>query len=254
MKKLLLACTALFILASCEKKEEATVPDGTNVHITGNIKGFKQGRLFLTRVTDTVATVIDTINIKGNSSFRADLKLDSPEMLYLVIDRGSTKSIDDNLSFFAEPGNITIDTKLDAFFAAAKITGSENQKLYEEYLAQKKRLNDRKLDLKELQLKAQIKKNTPQSDSLQKQMDRIRDKIYLNAANFAVTHPDKEIAPYLAVYEIPEINVKYLIMVEEKLSPKMKASPYGKQLAKLIDYKKKNDPPATKLPEAAPAK
>lgn len=250
MKKLLLACAALFMLASCEKKEEA-VPAGTNVHITGNVKGFKQGRLLLGRaVNDTLVTVIDTIEIKGNSAFSTHLKLDAPEMLVLYIDRVSTNSIDDNLRVFVEPGNINIETSLDAFFANAKITGSKNHDLYEEYRAQIKRLNDRKLDLKEMQLNADIKKNFTKSDSLQKQMDKIRDRMYLTAANFAATHPDKEIAPYLAVKEIPDINVKYLIEVEQKLTPKMKSSLYGKQLEELIKYKKENDPPATRQPEA----
>lgn len=249
MKKLLLACAALFMLASCEKKEEA-VPDGTNVHITGNIKGFKQGRLFLARIKDTVATVLDTIDIKGNSSFSSHLKLDGPEMLHLVIDRGSTNSMDDNLRFFAEPGTITIDTKLDAFFANAKITGSENQKLWEEFLLYKKRFTDKNVDLEEMQLNAEIKKDYVKLDSISGQKKRNTDKRFLATANFAFNHPDKEIAPYLAVYEIPEINVKYLIMIDEKLTPKMKASRYGKELKELIEYKKKNDPPATGQPEA----
>ncbi len=86
MKKTLLALTALLILSACSKKEEAA-PADTNVHITGNVKGFKKGKLFLTRVNDTAAVVLDTINIDGTSQFESHIKLDSPEMLYLVIDR-----------------------------------------------------------------------------------------------------------------------------------------------------------------------
>ena len=33
-------------------------------------------------------------------------------MLYLFLDRGQTNSIDNNLPFFAEPGNIKIETTL----------------------------------------------------------------------------------------------------------------------------------------------
>ena len=51
-------------------------------------------------------------------------------MLYLFLDRGQTKSIDNSLPFFAEPGNIKIETSLKHFFADAKITGSKNHDLW----------------------------------------------------------------------------------------------------------------------------
>ncbi|KOS06301.1 hypothetical protein AM493_09845 [Flavobacterium akiainvivens] len=253
MKKLLLAVAAVLVLASCEKKEEAA-PAGTNVHITGNVKGFKQGKLYLARENDSAYTVIDTITINGNSAFESHLKLDSPEMLYLFIDRVSTNSLDNKLQVFAEPGDIKIETTLEGFYANAKVTASENQKLWEEYLTHKKRLNDRKLDLIKEQYEADIKKNKAKSDSLAKKIDRNMVSMYLAAANFAVNHADKEIAPYLGVAEIPNINLKYLLMIDEKLTPKMKSSLYGKQLAKLIEFRKKNDPVVGKEPAVPSAK
>jgi hypothetical protein len=45
-------------------------------------------------------------------------------MLYLFLDRGVSNSLDNNLLFFAEPGNI--DTKLDSFFMELK---SQDQKI-----------------------------------------------------------------------------------------------------------------------------
>ena len=52
-------------------------------------------------------------------------------MLYLYLDRGQTNSIDNNLSFFAEPGEMTFKTTLKEFYANAKFTGSKNQEVYE---------------------------------------------------------------------------------------------------------------------------
>jgi hypothetical protein len=49
------------------------------------------------------------------STFESDIDLKSPEMLYLFLDRGVSNSLDNNLLFFAEPGNINIETKLDSF-------------------------------------------------------------------------------------------------------------------------------------------
>jgi hypothetical protein len=53
-------------------------------------------------------------------------------MLYLFLDRGGN-SLDNNLLFFAEPGNINIETKLDSFLYELKSQDQKNQELYEEY-------------------------------------------------------------------------------------------------------------------------
>ena len=111
MKKSIIAFVTLVLLASCSKKESA--PD--NLHLTGNIKGLKTGTLYIQRIVDTSLVAIDSIKINGNSAFESDIKLESPEMLYLFLDRGVTNSLDNNILFFAEPGNINIDTNLDNF-------------------------------------------------------------------------------------------------------------------------------------------
>ena len=128
MKKILFAFATLALISCNEEKST----EG-NLHIKGNIKGLKQGTLYVQKIVDTALVAIDTIAIKGNSNFESHLTIDSPEMLYLFLDRGETNSIDNNIMFFAEPGNMTIDTNLEKFFADAKITGSKNQKLFEDY-------------------------------------------------------------------------------------------------------------------------
>jgi hypothetical protein len=64
---------------------------------------------------------IDTIVIDGSSTFESDIDLKSPEM-YLFLDRSN--SLDNNLLFFAEPGNININ-EIGLFLYGAKITGSK---------------------------------------------------------------------------------------------------------------------------------
>ena len=118
MKKSIIAFVTLLLLFSCNKKETKG-----NLHITGNIKGLKKGTLYIQRVVDTTLVAIDTIKIDGSSTFESNLDLNSPEMLYLFLDRGTSNSLDNNISFFAEPGNITIETNLDNYIADAKITG-----------------------------------------------------------------------------------------------------------------------------------
>ncbi|MDP5098026.1 MAG: DUF4369 domain-containing protein, partial [Flavobacterium sp.] len=88
MKKIVLALVAVISLIAC--KEEGN-PDA-NVHITGDVKGLSQGKLYLQKVQDSSLVIIDSMTINGDSKFESHFKLDSPEMLYLFLDRGQTNS------------------------------------------------------------------------------------------------------------------------------------------------------------------
>ena len=99
MKKTIIASVTALLLFACNKNETKG-----NLHITGNIKGLKNGTLYIQRIVDAKLVAIDTIKIDGSSTFESNLDLKSPEMLYLFLDRGTSNSLDNNLSFFAEPG------------------------------------------------------------------------------------------------------------------------------------------------------
>ncbi|TDP00825.1 DUF4369 domain-containing protein [Flavobacterium sp. 245] len=244
MKKSIIAFAAIALLASCSKKNEST----DNLHITGNIKGLKKGTLYIQRIVDTSLVAIDSIKIDGNSTFERDIKLESPEMLYLFLDRGVTNSMDNNILFFAEPGNINIDTNLDNFIYNAKITGSKNQELYEEYKKINNRFNDESLALVEPRFKAMKRNDQKAIDSLNaKQESNIKRK-YLYATNFALNNKDHEIAPYIALAEIYDINIKFLDTIQKSMTPKVAQSLYGKKLTKYVaDIKKQEQ----KAPAAA---
>ncbi|MTH17128.1 DUF4369 domain-containing protein [Flavobacterium sp. LC2016-01] len=235
MKKSIIAFAAIALLASCSKKNESA----DNLHITGNIKGLKKGTLYIQRIVDTSLVAIDSIKIDGNAAFECDIKLESPEMLYLFLDRGVTNSMDNNILFFAEPGNINIDTNLDNFIYSAKITGSKNQELYEEYRKINSRFNDESLALVEPRFKAMKRNDQKAIDSLNaKQESNIKRK-YLYATNFALNNKDHEIAPYIALAEIYDINIKFLDTIQKSMTPKVAQSLYGKKLTKYVaDIKK----------------
>ncbi|HEU4496753.1 MAG TPA: DUF4369 domain-containing protein [Flavobacterium sp.] len=235
MKKLLLSLASLAII-SCSREKKA---EG-NLHITGNIKGLKQGTLYIQKLEDTALVAIDTIAIKGDSNFESHLKIDSPEMLYLFLDRGETNSIDNNIMFFAEPGKMTISTTLEKFFADAKITGSKNQKLFEDYKKIMSRFKDAQLALTEQKLRAfQFKKEAP-ADLDEKNADNLKRR-YLFSINFAMNNRDYEIAPYIALAEVSDANLKYLDTINNALAPKVASSKYGKMLAKFIADRKKEE-------------
>lgn len=229
MKKTMMAFISLALLASCAKNESKT-----NLHITGNIKGLKDGTLYIQRIVDTNLVAIDTITIDGDSKFETDLDLKSPEMLYLFLDRGVSNSLDNNILFFAEPGNINIETNLDSYLSTAKITGSKNHDLFEEYKKINSRYKDENLTLIEQKFKALKNNNTTAIDSLNKRQDLNTKRKYLFATNFAINNKDHEIAPYIALAEIYDINIKYLDTIQKSMTPKVANSLYGKKLTQYV--------------------
>jgi hypothetical protein len=234
MKKISIAFIAITLLFACsEKKSE------NNLHLTGNIKGLKKGTLYVQRVANNKLVALDTIAIDGNSNFETNINLQSPEMLYLFLDRGVSNSLDNNLLFFAEPGDISIETNLENYIADAKVTGSKNQDLYYEYKKVDKRFQDESLTLIEKKFNAMKNKNESELTSIvAKQETNIKRK-YLYATNFAINNKNYEVAPYIALSEIYDINLKYLDTIHKSMSPKVAQSLYGKKLTEYIASIKK---------------
>lgn len=229
MKKSILALVTLILVSSCNKNEPKN-----NLHLTGNIKGLKKGTLYIQRVQDTTLVAIDSIIIDGNSTFERNIALESPEMLYLYLDRGMTNSLDNNISFFAEPGNINIETNLDSYIAGAKISGSKNQELFEEYRKINSRFQDESLNLIEAKFKAIKSNNAKAVDSLTAKQESNLKRKYLFATNFAINNKEYEVAPYIALSEIYDINIKYLDTIHKSMTPKVAESLYGKKLTEYI--------------------
>lgn len=234
MKHSFIALCTLFLICSCTEKK----PEG-NLHLTGNIQGLKTGTIYIQKIVDTALVTVDTIIINGNSHFESWLTIKSPEMYYLSLDRGVTNSIDNNLPFFAEPGNMNIDTELEHYFYKAKITGSKNQKLYEDYKKITARFTDQNLNITAEKFKAQKSKNIVKLDSLEKAEKGVLQRKYLFATNFAINNKDHEIAPYIALSEIYDINLKYLDTIRKSMTPKVAKSFYGEKLTKFYNDRKK---------------
>lgn len=229
MKKTIIAFTALLLVFACNKTEQKG-----NLHITGNIKGLKKGTLYIQRIVDTSLVIIDTIAIDGSSTFESHLDLKSPEMLYMFLDRGTTNSLDNNLSFFAEPGNLTINTSLDNYIADAKITGSKNNDIFEEYKKINSRFNENNLSMIEQKFSAIKSKNTKAVDSINAKQDSNIKRKYLFATNFALNNRNYEVAPYIALSEIYDINIRFLDTIQKSMSPQVAQSLYGKKLTQYV--------------------
>ncbi|MGG7034311.1 MAG: DUF4369 domain-containing protein [Flavobacterium sp.] len=228
MKKILLFPIVLLVLIGCGKKKAEN-----NLHLTGNIKGLKKGTLYIQRFENAALKAIDTIEIDGDSHFETDIILKSPEMLYLFLDRGVTNSIDNNLPFFAEAGEMNIETQLDSYFAKATITGSQNQKLYEQYQKGNKVFNEKLLVLATERFTALKNKNQAELIRIENVEQSILKRKYLYTVNFALNNAKYDVSPFVVLSEISDINEKYLDTIQKSLSPKVKESFYGKKFMDL---------------------
>ena len=235
MKKILLAVLLISTFISCKKKQAI---EGANLHLNGNVAGLSQGKLYIQKIQDSTLVLLDSILIKGDSHFESHLQLESPEMLYLFLDRGQTKSIDNSLPFFAEPGTMNIETTLENFFSAAKITGSKNQDLWVEFNKIYSRFKDINLNLLSKRLKNNLKPNPITADSIESAYQKLLIRKYRFTANFAVTHSEYEIAPYLALSEIADITTPYLDTIQKSMKPKVAQSKYGKRLTAYLKERK----------------
>ncbi|MEN9929410.1 MAG: hypothetical protein RLZZ231_1331 [Bacteroidota bacterium] len=236
MQKSALSFIAALLLVACAENKS-----DKNLQITGYIKGFTKGKLYIQKIKDSSLVALDTIDVNGDSHFTSDIDIQSPEMLYLFIDRGVSNSVDNNLLFFAEPGKINIETSLRYFTSDAKITGSKNHELYEEYKYVTSKYVDKDLDLLGKKFKAYKDKNEVLVNTINKKQEDILKSKYLYATNFAVNHSDYEIAPYIALSEIYDINMKYLDTIDKSMTPSVSKSLYGQKLKTLIKERKASE-------------
>ncbi|WP_228852225.1 DUF4369 domain-containing protein [Aegicerativicinus sediminis] len=226
--KQVVAAVALLILFGC--KEE------TNFTLEGQIKGLKKGVVYLERFQDSTYNVIDSVVINGNENFTIKTQLEEPEVLFLRLDKNSKE--DDLVSFFADEGITKVSSTLKNFYFDASIEGTKQQQLLEDYLKMMGKFNDENLDL----IKSSIQNNN-NSDSINKidyqsKFDQLIRRKYLYTINFAVNNRGSEVAPYLAVYEIPDANIKLLDTIYNSLPEKIKTSKYGKELETVLKQRK----------------
>lgn len=233
-KSIVLVLSTLFFFSCAEKKSEK------NFVLTGNIKGLKEGKLYIQRMKDTVLVAIDSIKISGDSHFTSEFDIQSPEMLYLFLDRGVSNSLDNNIPFFAEQGKMNIETSLDFFTADAKITGSKNHELYEEYKKVMSKFVDKDLELIQKKVMAYKENKTDEIAKIEEEQNGILKRKYLYSTNFAVNNGDYEVSPYVALAEIYDINLKYLDTIHKTMTPKVAKSLYGKKLTEYYNERKKS--------------
>ncbi|MFV0573403.1 MAG: DUF4369 domain-containing protein [Xanthomarina gelatinilytica] len=221
MKKLALVIV-LVSLISCGKDPDLIVK--------GHVKGLKKGTVYLEKEKDSAIIIVDSVSLNGVSEFELQSDLESPEAFYLRLDKNNSKENNTRIVFFADKGVTEINTSLKNFVTDAQITGSTQQKLYEDFLKVITRYNEKNLDLIKENFDAKKANDSAKIEASTKAMNNLTKSRYLYVVNFAVNNKDSEVAPYLALTEVYDAQIKWLDTINNALTPKVKASKYGKAL------------------------
>jgi len=221
--KLLSLIILILLNISCAKEEQH------NFKLKGYVKGLKKGTVYLQKQQDSIVITLDSLEIKGEPNFELHTDLNEPEVLYLKLDKNASE--EEMVVFFADTGVTEVRSTRKLFNFNAKIKGSKQQDILEDYLTTIKKLNNRNLDM----LQSNFESNS--STTINEQRQNFLKEKYRYTINFALGNNSSEVAPYLAVYEIPNTTVRFLDSIYSTLTPQIKESKYGKLLKETIDFR-----------------
>ncbi|MFQ3335092.1 MAG: hypothetical protein ACI87X_000711 [Candidatus Arcticimaribacter sp.] len=224
----------LSLLISCG------TPSKKAMNITGTIDGLRKGTLYLQKFLDTTLVSIDSFTVQKDKPFSLGDDIDYPQIYYLYLDKEDGDTLNDRITFFGEKGDITINSLLKTFESSAQVSGSENHVLWEDYQAMLRRFNAKSLDLVKNYLEEDSLSLDVREAKFDKDSKNLLKRRYLFALNYATNNADKEIAAYIGLYEISNVNPKLLDTLYSKMSKNVKNSTYGVEFNKFLSSLKED--------------
>ncbi len=231
MKKNLLTLFTILVCIGCTTKQG-------NVTITGNIDGLKKGTIYLQKIQDSILVSIDSVIVDGNAEFVMHTTIEEPEIHYLYLEKKDGKQFNDRVSFFAEPGEITIHTTVRHFEEDVKIVGGKNEMKFQEFKKINTRFSQRNLRILKEDFEASKQNDEETLINNDKAYKKMLTQKYLYTINFAINNKDLEVAPYITMHEVFDANIKYLDTVANSLTTSVRKSLYGQQLINYIQSRK----------------
>ena len=223
MKKIGLLLFAVIAIIACSKENENTM------YVSASVKGLKKGTFYLQKQIDSMIVSVDSVSVDGTEDFLMTDEVTSPEMYYLTLGNSSKR-----ISFFGEKDTVYINSQLDLFGLKAKVKGSANQELLDQFNEIQQKFNNQKLDLIKEEFEARKVNSQDSIDVVAKKLKSWERRKYLYSTNFAVKNANFEVAPYIALTDLFDANIGLLDTINNSLTPDIKESKYGKQLDRYI--------------------
>lgn len=232
MKRLVVSSLTVMLLVGC-------AGDSTKeLKVTGQVKGLKKGTLYLQQIQDTTLVTLDSTAVGEQGNFELNGNVEGADLYYVYLNKADNNNVNDRIVFFTAPGEISIQTRWNAFDSDAEISGSELQEKYQEYRKNQSRFHVQELEIAKEMAALNLPDEQVKMDSLENVLNRITLRSYLYAINVALNNRDSELGPFIAYSEVADANPKYLDSVYRSLRPEIAASRYGKKLKSLLENKK----------------
>ncbi|SEA66535.1 DUF4369 domain-containing protein [Bizionia paragorgiae] len=225
MRKII-ALLSLSLLFNCGNSNDSLT-------VKGQVKGLKKGTIYLKKANDSTLITVDSVVVNGEAPFELKSSIDEPQMFFLYLDKNDDHK--DRIPFFADKGVSEIHTTLKNFAFDAKIKGSKQQDLLNDYLLMMSKFNNKNLELIKAHFDALKENDTLLASEKETAFKSLQKKKYLYTTNFALNNKNSEIAPYLALTELYDANIKLLDTINNVLTKEVKSSLYGKNLQQLIE-------------------
>ncbi|WP_420601212.1 DUF4369 domain-containing protein [Flagellimonas sp.] len=229
MKRILFVFVLCLAILSCEKNTENTMT------VSGNIKGLKKGMLYLQQFQDSALVVLDSMKIEGNGAFTFSQEVKNPELFYLYLEKEDNNNINDRITFFGEPGEITINTSWNTFDIGPEIYGSKSHEKFMEFNNMMTNFNLRELTLIQQSGLPEFQEDSLALDSIQNLVNKNIVSKYRYTLNFGLNNGDSYVTPYLMLTSALEANPKYLDSVYKVLTPEVASSKYGEDFKKYLE-------------------
>ena len=203
-----------------------------NFELSGNINGLENGVIYLIELSSIEKEIIlDSTTVDNTSSFLLKGYIKEPQILKIRLGQSNTNEIE----FFAEIGEMKLNTSNKRFQFDAQFSGSRHQENLDKFNSYLIKFEEEDIDLLETQIQESIKGNEKKIDSISILRENNDKRKILFVINYITNNNKEIISPYLALKYNEEIQLEYLTKIYKSYSKEISDSKYGIELNKIIN-------------------
>lgn len=215
----------LFLVFSCNINQE-------NFELSGNINGLENGVIYLIESSSIEQEIIlDSTTVDNSSSFLLKGYIKEPQILKIRLGQSNTNEIE----FFAEIGEMKLNTSNKRFQFDAQFSGSRHQENLDKFNSYLMKFEEEDIDLLETQIQESIKGNEKKIDSISILRENNDKRKILFVINYIANNNKEIISPYLALKYNQDIQLEYLTKIYKSYNKEISESKYGSELNKIIN-------------------
>jgi peroxiredoxin len=225
--KILVALTAIVMLAACKSKD-ANTPDSGTVKIQGTIAGLEEGYLELI-IPSKESQKADSIKIE-KAKFEYKLEVKEPELVVMRI--AGTQGAE--MAFFADPGTVKITAIKDSMWTS-KVEGGETQKLFKDAETQVRTMMTKGQSLYPAYMQAQQTGNMEEMNRIEGELIALQSEAKKFAIGFAKKNNGSVLSAYLGLVYLQEPgNETELKSLYDTLTPAVKKTYFAKKINEIL--------------------